>query len=66
MSVHENQLIENGRLIIAARRRVWDLERLGYRASDYEKSLLRQARREYHSLLKERDMLISKSQIRLL
>lgn len=66
MSLHEDKLIENGRLIVAARRRVWDLERLGYRASDYEKSLLRQARKDYHALLKERAALVSKAQIRLL
>lgn len=66
MSVHEDKLVENGRLIIAVRRRVWDLERLGSRRTVYENDLLRDARKEYRALLKERAMLVSKAQIRLL
>jgi len=65
MSVHESALVENGRLIVQYRRAVWDYERRERFLSSSERAELRNARREYNRLLKERKALISASQQRL-
>ncbi len=66
--VSQDDLKYQGALIIIARRRVWDLEReLGTRPwSDAIKLHLRDARKEYTRLLKERKELVSIIQSRLL
>lgn len=65
MSVHESELIENGRLIIQYRRVVWDYERRERFLSSSERAELTNARREYNRLLKERKKLVAASQQRL-
>lgn len=65
MSVHENELIENGRLLVQYRRVVWDYERRERFLSSSERAELRNARREYNRLLAARKKLVAASQQRL-
>lgn len=65
MSVHERELIENGRLIVQYRRVVWDYERRERFLSSSERAELRNARREYNRLLVARKKLVAASQQRL-
>jgi len=67
MPVSEQQLIEQGAALIAARRRLWDLERqLGLRSWDtFLKQEVKLARKDYTRLLKERKDLQSQAQMRL-
>lgn len=64
--ITDNDLKDLGSRIIAARRRVWDLERkLGTRPWDtFLKHDLTVARREYTALLKERKAIVAAAQLR--
>jgi hypothetical protein len=64
MSIREDQLIENGKQIIAARRDVWDLERRGRSRSTFYDEELKIARRRYRELLAARKTLVNQAQTR--
>lgn len=66
MSVHESELIENGRLIVQYRRLVWDYERRQRFLTSFEQSELISARRELARLRLERRRLVAAAQLRLL
>lgn len=60
------ELVDLGALIIAARRRVWDLDRRGRSRSSFDDEELKSARREYRALLARRKALIASVQMRFL
>lgn len=60
------ELVDLGALIIAARRRVWDLERMGRGRSSFYDEELKVARREYRALLARRKKLIASVQMSFL
>lgn len=62
MTITEQNLIENGKLIIAARRRVWDLERRQRYLDSAGLTELTNARREYRRLLAVRKAMAEVSQ----
>lgn len=68
MDITEKDLVEQGRQLVIARRRVWDLERQLVRSfySSLVRSELTVARREYRRLLAERKGMVYVAQGKLL